>query len=190
MEYFNKRPLIICVCGKARSGKSTVAKYLENIFVCDKKKVIFSPYTKYLKKYISDITGNEVTEENKPRELLQRLSSELIKGILNNKDFFINRQIEDIEFYSYFVDVIIISDVRFPSEILSLKDKFDKVVSIGIIRDNYTSDLSLNEQRDITEVALIDYNGYDYVIDNSDNINLEQVVIDIVNDLRKNGIYE
>ena len=30
MEYINKNPLIICVCGKARSGKSTVSKYLEN----------------------------------------------------------------------------------------------------------------------------------------------------------------
>ncbi len=190
LEYINRKPLIICVCGKARSGKSTISKYLENIFVNDGKKVIFSPYTKYLKQYIRDITGSDVTEENKPRELLQKLSSELIKGILDNKDFFINRQIEDIEFYSYFADVIIISDVRFPSEISSLKNKFDRVISIGVIRDNYVSDLSLSEQRDITEVALIDYDEYDYVINNSDDINLEQTVVGIALDLRKNGIYE
>ena len=190
MEYINKNPLIICVCGKARSGKSTVSKYLEKLFISDNKKVILSPYTKYLKKYISDITGNDVTEDNKPRELLQKLSSDLIKGVLNNKDFFINRQIEDIEFYSYFANVIIINDVRFPREITSLKDKFNNVISIGINRSNYVSDLSFDEQNDITEVSLDNYKDYDYTIDNSDDINLENVVLDIVNDLRKKGIYE
>ena len=190
MEYINKNPLIICVCGKARSGKSTVSKYLEKLFISDNKKVILSPYTKYLKKYISDITGNDVTEDNKPRELLQKLSSDLIKGVLNNKDFFINRQIEDIEFYSYFANVIIINDVRFPREITSLKDKFNNVISIGINRSNYVSDLSLDEQNDITEVSLDNYKDYDYTIDNSNEISLENVVLDIVNDLRKKGIYE
>ena len=32
MSYINKNPLIICICGKARSGKSTVSSYLEKLF--------------------------------------------------------------------------------------------------------------------------------------------------------------
>ena len=190
MEYVNRKPLIICICGKARSGKNTVSKYLENVFTNDNKKVVLSPYTKYLKKYISDVMGVSITEDNKPRKLLQDLSSELIKGILNNKDFFINRQIEDINFYSYFTDVIIINDVRFPNEIVSLKNKFDKVISIGVKRSNFVSDLSLDEQNDETETSLDDYCDYDYVINNSDNIDFEKVILDIINDLRKKGIYE
>ena len=188
MNYINKKPLIICICGKARSGKSTVSKYLEDYFVKDLKKVILSPYTKYLKMYIGEVTGDSVTEDNKPRDLLQKLSSELIKGKLNNKDFFVNRQIEDVEFYSYFADVIIINDVRFPREIKVLKNKFSNVISIGVKREDYVSDLSISQKNDITEISLDNYNDYDYVIDN-DNTSLEKKVMDILDDLRKKGIY-
>ena len=46
---------------------------------------------------------------------------------------------------------------------------FDNVLSIGVKRDNYSSDLSIDEMNDITETALDGYNDFDYVIYN-DNI--------------------
>ena len=127
MEFKNKDPLIICVCGKAGSGKSSVAKYIFNKYKENKLDVIMSPYTKYLKKYISEITGWNMEDQDKPRELLQKISSDLIKNKLGNKDFFINRQIEDIDIYSYFFDIIIIPDVRFPEEIEILKSRYNNL---------------------------------------------------------------
>ena len=50
MNYINRNPLIICICGKAGSGKSTVGDYFFNLFNEYGSKVIVSPYTKYLKK--------------------------------------------------------------------------------------------------------------------------------------------
>lgn len=185
MEYVDKKPLIICICGKARSGKSTVSSYLEKYFVKLNKKVIISQYTKYLKKYISDITGNNVTDDEKPRDLLQNLSSELIKGILSDKDFFIRRQIEDVKFYSYFFDVILINDVRFPKEISVLKNKFPNVYSIGVKRDNYEDDLTVKQKNDITETSLDSYNEYDFIINNNDINDLEKHVLNIFKDIRK-----
>ena len=184
MEYINRKPLIICIGGKAGSGKNTTGNYLSDLFANSGLKVIVSPYTKYLKQYIYDITGNMVTDDNKQRGLLQNLSSELIKGKLNNKDFFINREIEDIEFYSYFVDVIIINDVRFPREIDLLKNKFPNVISIGVIRKDYDNKLSFKEKNDITEISLDNYKDYDYVIDNNDG-SLKDKVIDIYKDIEK-----
>lgn len=169
MEYIYRNPLIICICGKARSGKSTVSSYLYKLFTSDHKKVIVSQYTKYLKKYIEDVTGKDILDDSKPRDLLQNYSKDIIKGILGDRDFFIRRQIEDINFYAYFFDVIIINDVRFPMEIEELKARFDNVLSIGVKRDNYSSDLSIDEMNDITETALDGYNDFDYVIYN-DNI--------------------
>ena len=67
MEFKNKDPLIICVCGKAGSGKSSVAKYIFNKYKENKLDVIMSPYTKYLKKYISEITGWNMEDQDKPR---------------------------------------------------------------------------------------------------------------------------
>ncbi len=185
MEYINRNPLIVCICGKARSGKNTVSNYFGDLFIKDNKKVIVSPYTKYLKKYIEDILGESITEENKPRDLLQNLSKDVIKGILNDEDFFIRRQIEDINFYSYFCDVIIINDVRFPKEIEVLRDKYDNVISIGIERNNFASDLTEEEKNDITEVSLDNYTEYDYVIENSDFDNLYDAVLEIFEDISK-----
>ena len=105
MNFEKKNTLMILIAGKARSGKGEVAKIFEEELKKEGKKVIISPYTKYLKKYIYEITGEYRDDDNKPRDLLQKLSSELIKKELNNQNFFINRQIEDLSFYSYFMDV-------------------------------------------------------------------------------------
>ena len=190
MNLKNKNPYIILIGGKARSGKSTLASIIGNMLEKDNNKVIYSNYTKYLKQYISDITGNVVTEENKPRELLQKLSSELIKKELGKTNFFIDRQIEDIEIYSYFADYIIISDVRFPSEIDTIKEKFLNVISIQVKRDNLKSDLTDEQQKDITETSLDNYDKFDYTVDNDNNTNLNIIAQDIINNIRKKVKHE
>lgn len=190
MELKNRNPLIICTCGKARSGKSLVSQYIYDYYVNKGYKVVFSPYTKYLKMYISTITGWDMSDKDKPRDLLQQLSSELIKGKLNKNDFFINRQLDDIDIYSYFFDIIIIPDVRFPNEIEILKEKYNRVVSIGVIRDNYDSELTDSQKKDITEVSLDNYDKYDYCIYNDNTDKLYSDTLEVINDLRKKDSYE
>lgn len=185
MKLTNKNPLIICVCGKARCGKNFVSEIIYNECNKNNLKVIISPYTKYLKKYISEITNWDMTDKDKPRDLLQKLSSELIKGKLKNKDFFIRRQLEDIEFYSYFFDVIIIPDVRFSKEIEVLKEKYNNVISIGIVRENYDNGLNKEQQNDITETSLDNYKNYDYFIKNNGDDSLYEETLNIFNNLRK-----
>lgn len=180
MEYQNHFPIIFLIAGKARSGKSTIAKYLKDILNNNGKKVIISPYTKYLKKYIEDITEQKITEENKPRELLQKLSSDLIKNKLGYHDVFIRRQIEDINIYSYFFDVIIIPDVRFKNEIEVIKEKFNNVISIGVIREHFKSDLTEEQKKDITEIDLDDYQNYDIKINNTPITDLKEETLKII----------
>ena len=187
MEYIsNENMVIFCIGGKARSGKSLVCDYLKKLYLDKGLKVVVSPYTKYLKKYIEEITGTKIKDNNKPRALLQNISSDIIKGKLGYKDFFINRQLEDLSIYKYFFDVVIIPDVRFPREIEEIKKHFSNVISIGVIRDNFDNGLSTDEKNDITEVALDNYEGYDYVINNNNDDNdLHSKVVKIFNDIFK-----
>ena len=180
VEFSFRNPVIVLIGGKARSGKSTVGSYFKDVFEDRGGKVIFSPYTKYLKQYIKEVTGEEVVEENKPRDLLQKLSSELIKKTLGYEDLFIRRQIEDISIYSYFFDYIIIPDVRFPEEIERIKSQFPHVISIGVVREDYQSDLTEEQQNDITEVSLDGYQGFDYIISNHSYTDLKEEVLRIV----------
>lgn len=176
MEFKSKNPLIILIAGKARSGKSTVARHLNEEYIMQNKRVVISPYTKYLKLYIEEITKEKIDDNNKPRDLLQQISSKVIKGELKKENFFLQRQIEDIEIYSYFMDVILIPDVRFPKEIEEIKNKFSNVISIGIIRKDLKSDLTDEQQQDITETALDSYHNYDFEIENNEQLDLKEIV--------------
>jgi len=183
MEFLKREPIIFLVAGKARSGKSTVGEIIKDEYINDDKRVIVSPITKYLKKYIEEITGEEIDEFNKPRELLQKLSSVVIKSELGMEDFFVNRLIEDLKIYSYFFDIIVIPDVRFESEIQIVKSNFNKVISIGVVRENYKSDLTIEEQNDVTETSLDNYNSYDYKIINDNKSDLYLKVINILKNI-------
>lgn len=188
MVFKNRNPIIILIAGKARSGKNTVSKILESEFIKEKKEVIISPYTKYLKEYIHNITDWNIEDENnKPRDLLQKLSSELIKEKLGLENLFINRQIEDIKIYSYFKDVIIINDIRFPKEIDTIKNIFTNVVSIQVKRSNYISGLTKEQLQDVTETSLDNYNNFDYIIENDDIESLKEDTINIFKSLQKRG---
>ena len=187
MNFNKKNTLIILIAGKARSGKGEVASYLKDYFLKKEKKVILSPYTKYLKRYIVEVTGKEFNDEDKPRDLLQKLSSDLIKKKLSTPNFFINRQLEDLSFYSYFMDVVIIPDVRFEEEINKVKENFTNVVTIGVKRKNYLSILTKEQQEDITEIALDNYCNYDYKIENTSLEKLQLDVLKIIKNLEKEG---
>lgn len=180
MNFKRKEPFIILIAGRARSGKSSLAQCLKLEFEQINKKVVFSPYTKYLKLYIEEITNKKINDNDKPRDLLQQISSKIIKGELSKNNFFIDRQIEDIEIYSYFADVIIIPDVRFPKEIEILKEKFPNIISIGIKRKDYISTLTKEQQEDITETALNYYNKYDFEVLNNTDTNLQEIAKKIV----------
>ena len=62
------------------------------------------------------MTGWDGKEETKPRQLLQELGTDVIRNKLNKADMLIERQLDDIEIYSYFYDAIIVPDIRLPKE--------------------------------------------------------------------------
>lgn len=166
MEIVNKKPTIYLISGRARHGKDTTAGFLKEFYEKDGKKVIFSRAGKYIKFYAMEMTDWDGSEETKPRELLQTLGTDVIRQKLNKSEMFIQRQLDDIEIYSYFYDAIIVPDIRLPREIDSVKEKFDNVVTIKVQRINFDTDLTSNQQQHLTETAMDNYNDFDYVIIN------------------------
>ena len=172
--------MIYVISGKARHGKDTVAIDIKEIYEKKGLKVINLAYGSYIKEYAKKISNWDGNEETKPRELLQELGTDIIRKQIDH-DFFVRRLCEDILVYSYYFDIITISDARFPNELEWPKKKFDNVISIKVIRDNYDSVLSEKEQKHLTEVALDEYNSYDYVIHNDGTLDdLKEKVSDVV----------
>ncbi len=166
MDIEYKNPKIFLISGKARCGKDTVAKYLKELYENDGKKVIYSRAGKYIKLYTMEIFGWDGSEDSKPRRLLQNFGTEIIREKLGKRDMLIQRQLDDLEVYAYFYDVIIVPDIKFPREIDSVKEKFDKVITINVNRSNYHSTLTDKEKEHITEVAMDNYGNFDYVLEN------------------------
>lgn len=165
-----KNPLIFLISGKARSGKDTTASIIHKIYSKKALKVINLQYSFYMKEYAKSISDWDGSEDTKPRELIQFIGTELIRRNINEL-FFVNRICEDIEVYSYFFDVITVSDVRQILEIEIPKSKFDKVVSIHIKRDNFNNNLTTTEKQHQTEIELDNYKGFDYIVNNQGTIN-------------------
>lgn len=165
-EIKNRNPKIYLLSGKARHGKDTTASFLKEFYEKDNKKVIYSRAGKYIKFYVKEMTNWDGSEESKPRELLQTLGTDVIRNKLNKAEMLIERQLDDIEIYSYFYDAIIVPDIRLPREIDSVKEKFDNVITIKINRTNFETDLTGNQKSHITETAMDNYNDFDYILTN------------------------
>ena len=163
MEVFDHKPRIYVICGKAQHGKNTVGNEIKKIYEKIGKKAINLQFSSYIKNYAKNIINWDGSEETKPRAFLQKLGVELIKQKISS-EMLIRRMIEDVEVYSYFYDLIVINDARFPEEIEAIKNKFNNVTSIRVIRN--INDYQAEGYKHLTETALDNYNGYDYVIHN------------------------
>lgn len=164
MEFIKKEPKIYILTGKAGSGKNIVARIIKEYYDEKNIKSIEIAYASYLKQYIKNITNWDGNEQTKPRELLQQLGVELIKNKIK-ENLLIERIIDDIKVYSYFFDVIIISDARFEEEIEEIKKINNNVTVINI--QGKENNLTEQQKNHITEIALNDYDKYDYKIENN-----------------------
>lgn len=180
MEFKKRNPQIFILSGKARSGKETVSNIIKNYY--QDKDVVTISFATYLKEYAKKISGWNGNEKEKPRELLQQLGVELIKEKIDDK-LLIKRVLEDIKVYSYFFDIIIITDARLIDEIESVKYEYPKSKIIRIIRDSYENNLTNNQKKHITETGLDNYNNFDYIVKNDDLNKLKEDINSILDEV-------
>lgn len=180
MEFKKRNVKIILLSGKAKSGKDEVSNIIKDYY--HDKKCIQLSYSYYLKDYVKRITDWDGSEEDKPRDFLQQMGISLLKEKIDNH-LLINRLLEDIEVFSYFYDVIIITDARLKEEVDIPKARLAHLTTIRINRINYISDLTLNQQNHITETDLDNYGGFDYVVENNTYEALKRDIIDILKEV-------
>lgn len=165
MNLKEKQPKIYIICGKARHGKDTVAEMLKEIYEEQQIDILNLQYSSYIKEYAKKISNWDGSEETKPRELLQQLGTNIIRDKIDEA-FFVKKIVDDIKVYSFFFDVLTISDARFKLEVDTPRENFDDVVVIHVVRPNFDNGLTEEQKRHRTEIDLDDYENYDYTIIN------------------------
>lgn len=179
-----KNPKILIMCGKARAGKDTVAGYIKNEYERMGMKVLNIQYSSYIKEYAKKISNWDGSEETKPRELLQQLGTNIIRKQIDEY-FFVKKIVEDIKVYSFFFDIITISDCRFKIEVDTPKDNFNNVFAVHIERPNFDNGLTEEQKKHPSEVDLDDYNKFDYTIINDGTLeDLNDKVIELIKEVQ------
>lgn len=184
MEIKKKEPWIYIISGKAKSGKNTIAKVINQYLQNQNQKGAILAYAFYIKAYTKTITDWDGNENTKPRSFLQKLGTEVIRKKINSH-FFTNRMLEDIQVYSYFFDYLIISDARTKEEIEEIKKNYNQVVTIYIERPNYDNGLTPDQKNHSTELELGDYPYFDYhIVNHSQREDLENKIIEIMEEIK------
>lgn len=162
---------VFLVAGKAGSGKNEVA----NIIKGNIPNTVVTGFSKYIKLFALEFTDWDGRDFNKPRAVLQSMGDTL-RGV--DEDFLTKRIEEDLLVYEKLgIENVIISDVRLINEIEYFKknNKLD-VIAIKVNSTNCKRNLSEEEKSHHTELELDNYNGFDYVINNNYDENLEKEV--------------
>ena len=108
---------MILISGKAENGKTTTAEFLKSKLEALGNKVVITRYAYYLKDLATRYCDWNGTKDEKGRELLQQLGTNIIRQKLNKPNFHVGRICEDIEICQDYIDYVIIDDALFPNEI-------------------------------------------------------------------------
>lgn len=183
--------MIIGICGKAQSGKDTLAQLLETelkkIYLNDKIKIYH--FADELKRIICDTFKIDLRELNQlklsderikfgsskltVRQILQNFGTDAMQKI--DKLFWVKLTLDQIK--KDRTDIAIISDLRFIHELKSIYNKDNYL--IRLYYDNQMYHISETELNDI------EYNVFNYHIDNHNHLaNLQKEVNNIVKEIR------
>ena len=178
---------IFVIGGKAKCGKNTFGEYLKEQLKDYGYKPCIMHITEPLYTYAKNYFMYDAKNDEKPREFLQKMGTEIIKEKMGKKEFLLNRLYEDIEILSNFFDTFIITDARLIHEFESIKEKYQDVVLIKLERKNYNDKLTEEERNHITEKEIDAYNNFDYIIENK---NLDDLNIKALEVVRNEENYE
>lgn len=154
---------IICISGKAQSGKDTVAKILHNhnCYQLQGHTLVthYADLLKFMCLQLFDWNGEKNTYG---RWLLQYVGTDVIRR--QCPDFWVSFIIQELQFFPKAWEYVIIPDCRFPNEIDRLKEAGFEVKHIRIARSQ-ENNLTENQRTHISETALNDVVP-DYIIQN------------------------
>lgn len=154
---------IICIAGKARHGKDTAANYLKKKLENLKYRVLVIHYADLLKHICKNIFGWNGVKDEKGRQLLQYVGTDVVRE--QRPNYWVNFVISILDMFYENWDYVLIPDCRFPNEINTLKDDGFDTYSVNIIRDDFANNLTQEQQAHESETSMDNFE-FDFTIHN------------------------
>lgn len=164
---------ILTVSGKAQRGKDTSASFIYEDLTARGYRVLLTHYADLLKWMCTAYFNWDGKKDEAGRTILQKVGTDVIRA--QDPDFWVRWIVNLLKLFPNEWDYVIIPDCRFPNEIEVLKSNFDFVKHIRVIRPDFVSPLTLEQQNHISETALDNY-SYDVLLNNTSLDNLKNQI--------------
>ena len=168
---------VIAISGHAQNGKDTLAGMLKEEYELRRKRVLVTHYAdlvKYVCRAFFDWDGQK---DEKGRHLLQYVGTDVVRS--QNPDYWVNFIIDMLKFFDGLWDYVIIPDTRFPNELSRLKEEGLDVLHLKVVRPNFISPLTPEQQKHPSETSLDNVWG-DITVRNTSLQDMKREVIAIV----------
>ena len=145
---------VIAVSGHARHGKDTVAKMLQEQLEADGNKVLITHYADLLRYICKTFFGWDGKKNERGRTLLQHVGTDVVRK--NEPNFWVDFVADILCYFNDYWDFVIIPDTRFPNEFNRLKERGLDAVHLRVVRTDFVSPLTAEQQAHPSETALDD----------------------------------
>lgn len=127
-------------------------------------KVLITHYADLVKYVCSSFFGWDGRKDEAGRDLLQYVGTDVVRSA--EPDFWVKFIADILGFFKNSWDYVLIPDCRFPNEYEYLIKSGFHVSHMRVVRDNYDSELTVEQQNHPSETALNDYPADIYVHNN------------------------
>lgn len=160
---------VILISGKAQHGKDTFADFFKTTAEIHKKKCLIIKYGDILKFVCREYFNWNGQKDWVGRTLLQTVGTDIVRK--NNENAWVNCVMEIVMGLKSEFDYVLIPDARFVNEIECWNDISVDHYSVRVNRYNsdlepFDNKLSKEQKEHISETALDNYEGFDYIVKN------------------------
>ncbi len=143
---------VICITGKAGSGKDTAAQAMKKLLGWYKKHVLIIHYADLLKFICRQFFDWNGEKDRYGRNLLQFVGTDVVRA--QNPDYWVDFVVGLIKMFRDHWDYVLIPDCRFPNERQRLIEEGFDTTLVRIVRGGYQSELSEEQQAHPSETAM------------------------------------
>jgi hypothetical protein len=167
---------IICISGKAQHGKDTVATMLKDKLVGDGFSVLITHNADLLKHICKMFFGWNGEKDEIGRQILQHVGTDIIRK--QKPDFWVDFVCEVLSLFPDEWDYVLIPDCRFPNEIDKLTQNGFHTTHLRVVREDFKSPLTAEQQMHPSELALSDCTPDAYIHNSGSLTDLSKALSD------------
>ena len=172
---------VIAISGKAQHGKDTVAALLKSQLESTGSSVLVTHYADLVKYVCTNFFNWNGVKDEYGRSLLQKVGTDIVRK--KCPDYWVNFVVQMLTFFDGEWDYVLIPDCRFPNEIDCMKKAGLDTVHVRVVRSNFVSTLTSEQQLHPSETALDHCKPDKYIFNNGAIDDLQDAITSFVCDL-------